>query len=308
MQSLLLFLLLIVIFFGGMTILRTGLFNFSGYRMKKWLTYFTDTPIKGFFFGTIITAFLQSSSAVMVITIGLIAAGNLTFRQSIGVILGTNVGTTATIEFLAISTESFILPFVLLGAIFSVMRSIKIKSIGFSLFGLGMIFLAMEGFKHLAIPLSNLPLVQESISEMNDHTLYAILLGTIVTAIIQSSSAATGIVMSFLQADIISLGSAISFMLGANVGTCVTAIFAAIGGGKEAKLTSYAHVWLNIIGVIIFIPFLTLFTEFTMHLTSNVNQQLAHASVLFNLIVSLLFLPFVKPFSKFIITIHKKAR
>jgi len=308
MQSLLLFLLLIVIFFGGMAVLRSGLFNFSGYRMKKWLTYFTDTPIKGFFFGTIITAILQSSSAVMVITIGLIAAGNLTFRQSIGVILGSNVGTTATIEFLAISTESFILPFALLGAFLSLMRSIKIKSIGFSLFGLGMIFLAMEGFKHLAIPLSNLPLVQESISEMNDHTLYAILLGTIVTAIIQSSSAATGIVMSFLQADIISLGSAISFMLGANVGTCVTAIFAAIGGGKEAKLTSYAHVWLNIIGVIIFIPFLTLFTEFTMHLTSNVNQQLAHASVLFNLIVSLLFLPFVKPFSKFIITIHKKAR
>lgn len=302
--SIFMFVLFIILFFAGMTILRIGLFNISGDRMKKWLSKLTDSPLKGLILGIIVTAILQSSSAVMVITIGLIAAGQLTFKRSIGIILGTNIGTTVTVEFLAFSTDSFILPLVLIGSIFSLFKHSKYRSLGFSLFGLGTIFLAMEGFKKLTVPLSQLPLVKMALTEMNDHFLFAIILGTVVTSIIQSSSAATGIAMSFLQSDMIHLQSAISFMLGSNIGTCMTAILAAIGSGMEARLTSYAHVWLNIIGVLIFIPFISIFTEFIEVLTPDRAQQLAHSSVLFNVIVSFIFLPIAKPFSIFIERLH----
>lgn len=306
MVSFFMFIVFIILFFAGMTVLRIGLFNLSGYRMKKWLSKLTDSPLKGLILGMIVTAILQSSSAVMVITIGLIAAGQLTFKRSIGIILGTNIGTTVTVEFLAFSTDSIILPFVLIGCILSLFKHIKYRSLGFSLFGLGAIFLAMEGFKKLVVPLSQLPIVKMALTEMNENYLFAIVLGTIVTSIIQSSSAATGIAMSFLQSDMIHLQSSISFMLGANIGTCMTAILAAIGSGTEARLTSYAHIWLNIIGVLIFIPFISIFTEFIEVLTPNRAQQLAHASVLFNVIVSLIFLPIAKPYSIFIEKLHNK--
>ncbi|MCU9613926.1 Na/Pi symporter [Caldibacillus lycopersici] len=304
MLSFFLFIIYIVLFIAGMTVMRTGLVNVAGEKMKDWLLKFTSTPLKGMLFGIFITMILQSSSAVMIITIGLIAARLLTFSQSIGIILGTNIGTTATIEFLAYGPDQFILPLIIIGSVFIVFPYKKIRSTGLFFYGLGAIFLAMLGFEKLAQPLSDNPYLGPIFLQMNESMSIAVLFGCILTAIIQSSTAMTGITMGFMEGHILTLPAAIAIMLGANIGTCVDTYVASIGGGKEAKLSAYAHIWLNIIGVVLFLPFIQPFAHLIQQLASLPDQQIAHASVLFNVVVSLLILPFAKQFARFIEKIH----
>lgn len=292
------------VFIAGMAILRIGLFNLSARTMQTWLTKLTDKPWKGLLIGTIITAILQSSSAVMVITIGLIAARIITFRRSIGIILGTNVGTTVTTEIITLNIDAFLAPLVILGAILSLWTNKNIRSSGFILFGIAAVFISMNGFKLLAAPLMSIDFVQNIIVMMQESYFISIICGAIVTAIIQSSTALVGIVMGFLNGDIIGLNTGIALMLGSNIGTCMTAYLAAIGSGKEARLCAYAHIWLNIFGVILFFPFID-FLANTMSLTTDqIDVQLAHASVIFNVISSLVVLPFADLFGKFILSVH----
>lgn len=304
MLSFFLFVINIVLFIGGMTIMRTGLMNLSGDKMKDWLSRFTDTPFKGLLFGIIITVVLQSSSAVMIITIGLISARLLSFPQSIGIILGTNIGTTATIEFLAYGTDQFIIPLYIIGSLFIIFPYKKIRSLGLFFYGIASIFLAMFGFERLAVPLAQSEFLGPLFAEMNHHFALSALVGCIITAIIQSSTAMTGIAMGFIHTGIINLPSSIAIMLGANIGTCADAYIASIGGGKEAKLTAFAHIWLNLIGVLLFLPLVIPFSDLMETLTSVPEQQLAHASVLFNISISLLFLPFTNQFIRFIYKVH----
>lgn len=294
----------IVLFIGGMAVMRTGLMNISGDSLKRWLLAFTSTPWKGMVFGIVVTVLLQSSSAVMIITVGLISAKLFTFEQSIGIILGTNIGTTATVEFLAYETEEMIFPLLIAGSLFLIFPNKRVKSTGMFLYGLGAVLFAMEGFERLATPLGKSAFLASMFSQMNEEPWIAAGVGTLVTAVIQSSTAMTGIAMGFVEENILSLQGAIAVMLGSNIGTCVDALVAAIGGGKEAKLSAYAHIWINVFGVLMFFPFLSSFTEFTRGLSPFPDQQLAHASVLFNVAVSLLILPFAKPFAKLLEKIH----
>ncbi|WML50657.1 Na/Pi symporter [Neobacillus sp. PS3-34] len=127
-----------------------------------------------------------------------------------------------------------------------------------------------------------------------------------LTAIIQSSTAMTGIAMGFLTAGILDLESGIAIMLGANIGTCITALVASIGSGEEAKLAAYAHIWLNVFGVLAFIPLIRPLAELAPDLAVSKDVQLAHISVIFNVAVSLVMLPFANRFGHFILKVHKK--
>lgn len=293
-------------FLLGMTWLRVGLFNISGKAMEQWLKKVTSTPIKGMIIGIIMTAILQSSSAVMVITVGLVAARVLSFPQTIGIILGTNIGTTFTLEFLSYDLSSIIIPFLLSGLLFLLFKHEKIKSLGFILTGFAIIISAMRAFEWLATPLTQLDLVQKVLYLMNDHIFFGFLFSIFLTACIQSSTVMTGIAMSFLSAGIFPLETGIVIMLGANIGTCITGLLASIGAGEEARLTAYAHIWLNVVGAISFIPFIPYLADFSQSLTANIETQLAHASVIFNVVCSILVLPFATKFGRFIIRLHGK--
>ncbi len=285
--------------------MRTGLLQLSENRTKDYIRHFTDHPIKGMIVGAVITALLQSSSAVMVITVGLVAAGYLTFYQSIGIMLGSNIGTTLTTELITLDISNYVLPLLLIG-FFCLFSKRKLPfSIGSSIFGLGCLFVAMKGFEGLALPLSLYSNVQDFLLLTNEHHFIGVILGTIITAMIHSSSATVGISMSFLNNELLSLPAGIAIMLGSNIGTCVTAYMASFGGIKEAKLTAYAHIWLNIFGVLIFFPLIPLLSNFVEALAANADVQLAHSSVIFNLVCSFIALPFVKPFSRFIEKLHR---
>jgi phosphate:Na+ symporter len=307
MVYLLFFLLFLAVFIGGMTLLRKGLFELSASRMKNWLTVMTDTPLKGLITGTVVTALLHSSSAVMVITIGLISAGLLKFSQSIGIILGSNIGTTFTLEIITFNIDAFIVPFAVIGAILMVSRHRIWQNIGAISFGIAAVFAAMRGFTFLADPVTSLPIVELALTNLNNSHLISIFTGTVVTALIQSSTAMTGIIMGFLSEGTLNMHSAIAAMLGANIGTCITAMLASIGAGKEARLTAFAHVWLNIAGAAVFYPFIEQIAALAPMTAVRAEVQLAHVSVVYNVIASVLVLPVAEKFGRLIEFIHGRS-
>jgi phosphate:Na+ symporter len=306
MLYILLFLLCILLFIFGMNIIRIGLFNLSADKLKGWLLKLTSTPLKGMLTGTFITALLQSSTAVMVITIGFVSARMMTFPQTIGIILGTNIGTTFKTELITFDIHAAIVPLSIIGALFILCNYRKSRSIGLLIFGIASVFTAMKGFELLAAPLTSVPYIRQSLMSFNESIFFSVIAGAIITAIIQSSTAMTGIAMGFLTAGLLQLNAGIAIVLGANIGTCITAIIASIGGGQEAKLAAFAHVWLNIFGVLLFIPLIPSLTNIAPFLAKQTDVQLAHISVIFNVTVSLLVLPFATKFGKMILFIHKK--
>ena len=307
MLYILLFILCILVFIFGMTIIRFGLFNLSANKLKTWLIKLTSTPFKGMLTGTFITALLQSSSAVMVITIGLISARIMTFPQSIGIILGTNIGTTFKTELITFDIDRILVPLAISGALLILFKNKKARSIGMLLFGIASVFTAMKGFELLAQPLTVMPFINKFILSINDNIVLSLLTGAVITSIIQSSTAMTGIAMGFLTAGLLQLDAGIAIVLGANIGTCITAVIASIGGGRESRLAAFAHVWLNVFGVLLFIPLIPFLTENAKLLASQTDIQLAHISVIFNVATSLIVLPFATKFGEMILFLHDRA-
>lgn len=306
MLYIVLFFLFAGCFLLGMTWMRVGLFNLSGSVLENWIRQVTATPLKGMLAGIFMTLILQSSSAVTVIAVGLVSARILSFPQTIGIILGTNIGTTVTLEILSFEITNLIIPFLLIGCFFQLFKSPKMRSIGFILLGIGIIFASMKGFGWLSNPLSDMETARGILAQIQENTLLAFIGGMVLTAIIQSGTVVTGIAMSFLGTHIISLEAGILIMIGSNIGTCSTALLAGIGAGREARLTAYAHLWLNVIGGLLFIPLIDDLAGWSRFLTSDPKMQLAHASVIFNILCSLIVLPFADKFGKFIMMVHQR--
>nr|WP_228485538.1 Na/Pi symporter [Anoxybacillus caldiproteolyticus] len=307
MQLLIWFTVYVGIFLLGMFMMKSGLYSLSAQQLKQWLLRFTKTPLQGFLTGIVVTALLQSSSAVMVITVGLVTTGYFTFRQSIGIILGSNIGSTITTEIITLDLGKSIIPMLLLGAllVFFVRHRFTL-SVGMTIVGIACLFFAMDGFRQLAEPLSTYPVVNEWLRKTNDSALLGIGIGAVLTSIIQSSAATIGIAMSFLVEQLLTLPAGIAILLGANIGTCVTGLLASIGSSREAKLTAYTHLWFNVIGVTAFYFFIEPLASFTKTLSAAPDVQLAHVSVLFNVICSVVALPFTNWIEKAMLFLHQK--
>lgn len=302
MFQLSLFTLLVGLFLFGMFLLRKGLFNLSSKRLEKALVTLTNKPWKGLLLGIFVTAILQSSSAVSIITIGLVAAKVISFSQSIGVILGANIGTTVTAELITLNIDSLIIPLAIFGIHLLLFK--KLRNSGLALIGIAAIFGAMWGFERLATPLRELAYIDKIFLMLDGNLFYAILAGAILTALIQSSTATTGIMMGFLAAGTLNLDTGVAIVLGANIGTCFDSWLASLGSGREGKLTAYSHIWLNVIGVALFYPFIGILASIGSNLSRYPDVQLAHISVIFNVVSSLMVLPFTKQFANFIEKVH----
>ncbi|MCM3596284.1 Na/Pi symporter [Metabacillus idriensis] len=300
------FLLYLIVFLAGMHLLKKGLSILSGHAMRNWIYACINHPVKAFMAGIIFTGILQSSSAVMVIVIGLVSAGVISFKQTIGIILGTNIGSTFTTQLITLDIGSLILPLFIIGFLCFFMGVVLKKEalirMCAAFMGLGALFSAMSGFGRLAYPLSQLELVNELLLYTNEHSFAGVISGTLLTAIIHSSAATVGIIMSFLNADILTLSAGIAYVLGANIGTCITGWMAAAAANQEAKLTAYAHIWVNVIGAAAFYPFISVCSAAVQNLSSQPDLQLAHFSLIFNVISSLALLPFANAFGSFVVS------
>lgn len=300
------FLLYLIVFLAGMHLLKKGLSILSGHAMRDWIYACINHPIKAFMAGIIFTGILQSSSAVMVIVIGLVSAGVISFKQTIGIILGTNIGSTFTTQLITLDIGSLILPLFVIGFLCFFMgvglKKEALIRMCAAFIGLGALFSAMSGFGRLAYPLSQLELVNDLLLYTNEHSFAGVISGTLLTAIIHSSAATVGIIMSFLNADILTLSAGIAYVLGANIGTCITGWMAAAAANHEAKLTAYAHIWVNVIGAAAFYPFISFCSAAVQNLSSQPDLQLAHFSLIFNVISSLALLPFANAFGSFVVS------
>ncbi len=313
----------LALFLYGMSTLGSGLEKLSGGRLESVLEKMTDTVLKGVLLGAAVTAAVQSSSATTVIVVGLVNAGLLKLRQAIGVIMGANIGTTITAHILRltdIQSDNFLLnllkpsnfsPIIALAGILLFMASKKRihKEIGQILLGFSVLFtgmFAMEGAVH---GLRELPQIATVFAQLSNPFL-GVLVGAIVTAVIQSSSASVGILQALSSAGLITCGTAFPIIMGQNIGTTVTPIMASIGAGKSAKRTALIHLIFNILGTMIF-----LFATYAIHYTVDFSfwdepiskGGIADFHTLFNIVVTLIFLPLAGVLEKIVTFLVKPS-
>ncbi len=284
----------------GMRLLKSGLENAAGQRFKLVIQKLTTNPVNGMLTGTAITALIQSSTAVSVFSISLVNAKLMTFEQALGVILGTNIGSTVTAQLMAFDFQRLALPAVALGGVLFVLGSHGWRWFGLSMIGFGLVFMGIGVMANALEPLSSSTRFTTFLNTLGNNRLYGVCAGAILAGLIHSSGVTTGMVIVLASQDLITLPTAIAVVLGANVGTCFTAVLAAIGGDTGAKRVAVSHVLLNVFGVLAFLPLLTPFARIISSLSTDLGRQVAHAHTFFNIASSLAVLPVIKPFTKLV--------
>lgn len=287
----------LALFLYGMTMMSNGLELAAGNKMKSILEKLTTNRFLGVGVGALITALIQSSSATTVMTVGFVNAGLMKLENAVWVIMGANIGTTITGQLIALDITALAPVIAFIGvALIAFFKSKKLDAIGTIAAGLGILFMGMEMMSGAMAPLRSSPEFVSIVSNF-ENPLIGIAVGALFTAIIQSSSASVGILQALAMSGVITLPSAIYVLFGQNIGTCITAVLASIGTGRNAKRTTILHLSFNIIGTAIFvlISMVTPFAHWMQALTpSNIPAQIANVHTVFNVVTTLLLLPFGK--------------
>ena len=289
------------LFLLGIHMMGEGLQGAAGKRLRKILQNVTKNPLSGILTGASITAIIQSSSATTVMAVGFVNAGLISFFQSIGILMGASIGTTVTAQIIAFRIDEYALPAIGLGLALSLFAKRRVtKNAGRALLGFGLLFLGLTIMKDATHFLKGSKSIETFFINLSDNRLLGIFAGMLITMIVQSSSATVGLTMALAMGGLIELDGAIALVLGDNIGTCITAYLASIGTSVSARRTAIAHVFLKVVGVLIFLPFLSLYTGLIQHTSVSIGRQVANAHLFFNCINTAVFFPFIRPFSKFI--------
>ena len=311
-QSLIWLLAGVGVFIVGMNFLGDALEKSAGSGMKKLLGKISNNRFSGVGIGAGVTAIIQSSSATSVMVIGLVNAGVMTLTQATPIIMGANIGTTVTGVLVALKNDIFNMAMYLLafaGVMMGFAKKEKLKLAGLLCSGLGLIFVGLNVMS--SEQAFGNPLVEAmftNIFKVVDFPLLLILIGVIFTALIQSSSAATGVVITMVGAGVLPLDLALFIILGANIGTCVTALLAAIGANANSKRVALIHFTFNVIGTAFFTAIIWIFKEPAVNLLvsmfpgddpMSLQMRVSVFHVIFNVTTTLLLLPFVKHLVKY---------
>lgn len=277
-------------FLFGMQVLRLGLAQFVGKRLETQLYQFTKTPLVSFLTGLLVTVIFQSSSVVTVLAIGLVNTRALRFSRCIGLILGTNAGSVITTEILIFPIEKFVTLFLLIGTVSWLLPWRPVRFAGLACGGLGCIFLGMLTMAGMVGMFHDHGFL--GLLSAYDSLLWGVISGTVIAAVIQTSSATVALMMGLYDAHAISLLFGLGAVLGSNVGTCITAWAASIGGGRTGKQVAMAHLLVNAAGLAAFYPFMTSLSDWIAAMSLSPYAQIAHFQTGFNVVCSLAFLPF----------------
>ena len=302
------------LFLYGMERMSDALKNVAGEKMKDILAMLSNNRIMGMITGAIVTAVIQSSSVTTVMLVGFVTAGLMSLSQTIGVVMGSNIGTTITAQIVAFKITKYALLLVAVGfGMLFASKKEKIQQYGYMIMGLGMIFFGMGVMSGAMKPLRTYQPFLDMMTQMS-NPVWGILVGALFTALIQSSSATTGVIIVLALQGLLSLKAGIALSFGANIGTCVTALLASIGKPREALRVSVIHVLFNVAGVLIFLPFIGPFAKLVVSISPSpaegltglqaaaavVPRQVANAHSLFNITCALIFLPFVSYFARIV--------
>ncbi len=307
----------LAIFLFGMNMMSESLQKAAGEKMKKILGILTVNPVMGVLAGAIATAVMQSSSATTVMVIGFVSAGLMSLKQGISVILGANIGTTMTAQLLAFNIGDYIFVIIFFGFIVSfIFKSEKIKSIGQTVFAFGLLFEGIQIMGDVMGPLAESPVFVSMIEHVSGVPVLGVMVGTLMTLVVQSSSATIAVLQNFASqagpdgvSSIIGLAGAIPVLLGDNIGTTITALLASIGQSRDAKRTALAHCTFNITGAFIFIWFVKPYAHFIQMISTKgpevevIARQIANAHTCFNVIMTLIWLPLIWLLVKIVVKI-----
>lgn len=299
----LIFLSGLFLFLLGLEGSKRGLGRVASTKVELALKRLSNSIFLSIFSGVVVTAILQSSSGVSIIVISLIEEGLLQLKPAIGIMLGANIGTTFTVQIISFPVIA-LFPYLIISGLFFMiigfMLRNKLVDAGLALASFGVVFAGlnmMTGyFQNPAVS----GLITKILAFSGDNYLLGILLGVIITGIIQSSSAVTGITVSLARNNLITLPAAIAIALGSNIGTCITAFLASFNSSRLAKSLARGHFLFNLIGVIAILPFLGIFNHLVMLTSQNLLRQIANAHTLFNIFNILIFLPFFDTFVSFL--------
>lgn len=303
----------LALFLFGMEQMADALKAVAGDRMKMVLATLTKNRFTGALTGAFVTAIINSSSVTTVLVVGFITAGLMSLSQSIGVIMGANIGSTITAQLIAFKVTEVSLLMVAVGfAMMLLSKKEKIKQYGGMLMGLGMVFFGMSVMSEGMKPLRTYQPFIDLMIHM-ENPLIGILIGASFTALIQSSAATTGIVIVMASQGFISLPAGIALAFGANIGTCVTALLASIGKPREALRAATVHVLFNVLGVLIWMGFISQLANFvswlspsypelmgTERLAAETPRQIANAHTIFNIANTFIFIGFAGQFARFV--------
>jgi phosphate:Na+ symporter len=285
----------LALFIYGIKMLSAGMEKLTGEQIQRWLERMTHGRFRSALFGTIATALIHSSGLLMVTMIGLINANLMTVQQTIGVIIGQEIGTTLTAQIVAFDIGNFNMIFVVLGVIFfEFFQNRDWKKYGEISFGIGIVFLGMTLMSGALTDLIGIPWVAEGLVVMGQYPLAGVLAGLIMTAIVQSSTAVTSVTVAMGISRVINLDGAIGIILGANIGSCVTGFIASFQLSRAARQASMAQIIINVLGVSLFLPFIAQYAGLINHTSSDLPRQIANAHTIFNVTVSAMAFPFVK--------------
>ncbi|MCI7442756.1 MAG: Na/Pi cotransporter family protein, partial [Clostridium sp.] len=281
------------LFLYGMKLMGDGLENAAGENLKNILEKVTSNKFMGVLVGAIVTAIIQSSSATSVMVVSFVNAGLMNLTQTVGVTMGANIGTTITAQMVTLDFEAIVPLFIGIGAIMLLtVKKKRNKDLSAIILGFGILFLGMSTMSGAMEPLKESNAFKDIIDIMGNNVFLGILVGLVATAILQSSSATTGILVALGSTGVIEIEVAIPIILGCNIGTCITAVLASASGNKSAKKAAFLNVLIKVIGVIIMLPFIGYLRDVVVYITSDVGKEIANAHTIFNVITSIVLLPF----------------
>ena len=302
----------LALFLFGMDQMTAGLKAAAGEQMKVVLGKLSSNRVMGAFTGALVTAVIQSSSVTTVLVVGFVGAGLMTMTQSIGIIFGANVGTTLTAQIVAFNVTEAALPLITVGFAMSfIVKKGNARHYGAMLMGLGLIFYGMAAMGNAMAPLRSFPPFLEMMQAL-ENPLFGILVAAVFTALVQSSSATISLGVVMATQGFVTLAAGIPIIFGAKIGTCVTALLAAIGKPREATRAAIVHVAYNVLGALIWLPLIGVLALMAVEvspafqelsgadrLAAEVPRQIANAATIWAVANVLIFLPFVALFARF---------
>lgn len=312
----------LAIFIYGMNMMSECLRKAAGEKMRSILALLTKNPVMGVLAGALTTAVLQSSSATTVMAIGFVSAGFMNLPQAISIIIGANIGTTMTAQIIAFKLSDYIYAIIFVGFIISfLVESEKVKNIGQTIFAFGLLFLGIETMGSVMKPLADSPVFTEMIARVSDVPILGVAVGTLMTLVVQSSSATVAVLQNFASqagpdgvTSVIGLAGAIPILFGDNIGTTITAVLASIGQTKDAKRTAVAHCVFNISGTFLFIWFVGPFAKLIQMISPKgpeievISRQIANTHTIFNCVMTLVWVPLIWLMVKIVMRIIPDGR
>lgn len=297
----------LALFLFGMEMMSDGLQKAAGERMKYILGLLTKNPVMGVLAGALTTTVLQSSSATTVMVIGFVSAGLMNLPQAISIIMGANIGTTITAQIIAFHISDYIYPIICIGFFITfIAKKEVVKSIGNTIFGFGILFIGIQIMGNTMKPLASSPVFLDLIGKVADIPVLGLLLGVVMTVIVQSSSAVIAVLQNFASqagpdgvSSILGVQGAIPILLGSNIGTTITALLACIGQTRNAKRTAVAHSVFNITGSILFLFIISWFAKLIIFLSPRgievevISRQIANAHTVFNVVNTVIWIPLI---------------